>query len=511
MPFERTGGAGAGTRVPARRLHPLTLVFQTFDEIRAFAVPAVLGGAWMGGGHMASMATWLLALLLVPSVLAAIAEYLAFGFRVEGTDLVLDYGVLRRHHRVIPLSRVQSVELRQSTVQRLLGVAELKLDTAAGDAAEAALAVLGAAEATTLRAELLSRGAVAEPSGPDEKAHGLARLSAGDLVLNGATSNHAGVIAALLVGAAELAYQLGLLRWPGIDVRGWLFDRPGIEFLLPAMTAAAAVLLVAWTFSVMGALLVYHGFTLEHTGEELLKRYGAMVRRESSIPLERVQAVKVRESFLRRRFGLAALEIETAGPSRGRGGRRAAEAYLPLARTREIPRLVGAVFTGLDYSALQFRPVHPYARRRAFVLYVAALLGVSVSLAYFSSWEWLWLSSLVPLIWIAAHLHVRHRGYAVAQGYVALRSGFLDRTTWVIPERRVQTAHLRETIFQRRLGIGTLSVDTAAGEAQVVDLEVTEGRALLALVARAVRDTESTRVLSFGHDDMEGAPARAGR
>lgn len=448
---------------------------------------------------MASMASWVLALVLVPSVVAAVAQYLAFRFRLEGSDLVLDYGVLRRHHRVIPLSRVQSVELRQSTVQRLLGVTELELDTAAGDAAEAVLSVLNTAEAKALQVQLLSRRSTAEPLSAGERPRRLARLSARELVLAGATSNHAGTIAALLLGAVELAYQLDLWRWPGLDLRVWLFDRPATDLLLSATLVGAAVLLLAWTLSVVGALLVYHGFTLESTREELRKRYGALLRREATIPRERVQAVKVRESLLRRPLGLASLEVETAGRSRGGGQRRAAEAYVPLARARDVPRLVAAVLSGLDYDALRFRPVHPLARRRAFVRYAAALFGFVVILAYFAGSQWLWLSMLTPLAWLAAHLHVRHRGYALAAGYVAIRAGFLTRTTWLIPERRVQTVHLRETVVQRRLGLATVAVDTAAGEAEVVDLEAMEARALFAgLGRRPVRSPASPEMPTHG-------------
>lgn len=493
--------AGEAARRPAagaRRLHPLTFLFQAFDEGQGFALPALLGGAWAGGGHMARMAVWMLALLVVPSVLWAVAEYLAFRFRLAGADLVLDYGVLRRHHRVIPLSRVQSIDVRQSALQRLLGVAELHVETAGGEATEAVLSVLDASEAEALRAELLSRRSAAEPSSVGEPPRMLARLSARDLALAGATSNEAGVVAALLLGAVELAYQFGLWRWPGLDLHALVSDRPAMDLFRTAALVGAAILLLAWAFSIAGALLGYHGFTVERTREELRKRYGAIARREASIPLERVQAVKVRESLLRRPLGLVALEIETAGAAPGRGHHRGAEAYLPLARTGDVPRLVAAVLAELDYGALRFRPVHPRARRRAFVRYAAALFGVTAILVFASGWAWLWLSSLAPLAWVAARLHVRHLGYAIAPGYVALRAGFLNRTTWLIPERRVQTLHLRETAFQRRLGLATLGVDTAAGEAKVVDLDVREARALLAHLARAATGPGSPGMPAHG-------------
>lgn len=201
------------------------------------------------------------------------------------------------------------------------------------------------------------------------------------------------------------------------------------------------------------------------------------------MPVARVQTARVRESLLRRGFRLAALQIETAGSAPGEGPHRGVEAYLPLARSRDVPRLVAALFPDLDYGALGFRPVHPRARVRAFVRYAAPVLGLAVVLALAFGVMWLGLLAWVPLAWAAAGLHVRHRGYAVAPGYVVLRGGFLTRTTWIVPEGRIQTLHLRESRLQRRLGLATVGVDTAAGEAAVADLAAVDARALLGEIA----------------------------
>lgn len=469
-----------------RRLHPLTLLFRALEEAQGFVLPALLGGAWAGGGHMARMAGWILMLVVVPSVLWALAEYVAFRFRLEAAELVLDFGVLRRHHRVIPLARVQSVDVRQTALQRLFGVAELHVETAGGEATEAALSVLAVSEADAMRATLLSSRRVVEPATVEEAPRMLAHLSARDLALAGATSNQAGVIAALLIGAAELAHQLGLWKWPGLDLPALLSARPAIESLGTGALLLAVILPLAWAFSVAGALVRYHGFTVERTGEALRNRYGALARREASLPLTRIQAVRVRESLLRRPLGLAALEVETAGAAPGQAHRRGVEPYLPLTRTQAIPHFAAAVLPQLTYTSLRFRPVHPFARRRAFVRYAAALLAVSAMLVYVSGPAWAWLAAFVPLAWIAAGLHVRHVGYAIAPGYLAIRTGFLTRTTWLIPERRVQTVHLLQSAAQRRFGLATLVVDTAAGAAKVVDLEASEARALVLRLSEAV-------------------------
>jgi putative membrane protein len=486
MPSEVAPSSAPAPRGGVKRLHPLTLLFAALNEGQAMALPALLGGAWAAGGHMARMVGWVLVLLVFPAVIWAVAEYLAFRYQVTGASLVLDSGVWRRQHRVIPLARVQNIDLKQSALQRLLGVAEVHVETAGGDSSEAALSVLGIREAEALRAQLLALRVNAPDAGAQERTL-VARLSPRDLVLAGATANEAGVIAALLIGAAQFVYELRLdVRLPGLDWRGLIFEQSTGELIRGAVMAGLGLLLLAWTFSVLGAVLNYAGFTLERAGADLHKRYGSLVRREVVVPLERVQVVRIEESLLRRPLGLAAFKIETAATAPGKGQHRGVEAFLPLAQAKEASRLVAEVFEGLDYGALEFRPVDPLARRRAFIRYSVMLLALTLALGGLVGARGLWLLALLPVAYAAAHLHYRSLGYAVSPGFIAARGGWFNRITWVIPLRRIQTLHERATLFQRRHGLATIIVDTAAGGARVPDVRADAARELLDDLGEAV-------------------------
>lgn len=450
------------------------------------AVPALIGSAWAGGGHMRMMALWMLALLVLPALVWGGARYLAFRFRLADGELSLWSGVLRREHRVLPLARVQSVDVRQNALHRLFGVAELHIETAGGEVPEASLSVLDAVEARRLRADLLARRSSALREADPPRL--IARLSIGDRLLAGATSNEAGVFAAVLVALLELAYQFrGSLALPGFEQGTLVRERLTASPAVSIAALAAAVLIGAWLLSIGGALVRYHRFTLERSGSELRKGYGWIGRREATIPLQRVQAVRVEESLLRRPLGLAALKIETAGSAPGRGHHRGVEAYLPLTRQADVSRVLTAVFRDLDYAALVLEPVDARARVRAFARYSAALVGSAAGLALLGFGVAAWLLALLPLAYVAARLHHRHLGYALAPGYAVLRAGFLNRITWIIPEGRIQTMHLGETPFQRRLGLASLVVDTAGGDAAVTDLARDAAETVLGRLTRRVR------------------------
>lgn len=487
------------------RLHPATLLFASTSIGRAFLLPAVVGGVSVGAGDFGRVITWILAFLAVPALLAATARYLSFRYRLTDEELILDSGVLSRRRRVIPIARVQNIDTRQSPLQRLLRVAELRVETAGGERTEAVLEVLATDHAESLRRALLARRrrlyrAVgdAEAGGPAGiAAERLARLSTGDLALAGATANEAGLIAAILASGLQALQQLPfqIVPEPWLDPEP-LAQRLAATGLLVLILAVVVLFLVlGWLFSILGAIVRYHGFVLELVGDELRKRYGLLSRRHAAIPLERVQAVRVEESLLRRPLGLAVLKVATAGTGPGERQRAGAEAFLPLARSQDVPRLVAAVFPELELGSLRFRPVHLRARRRAFVRYALGLAAVVILLAGAVRTEALGLLLLVPATYGAAHLHYRHLAYALAPGFVIARAGFWNRITWIVPDWKIQTAHLAESPLQRRHGLGTIVVDTAAGgtlqEARVRDLGRTEALRLLAELADRAASTRS--------------------
>lgn len=475
MPSDEPPDTHAALAGEAKRLHPATLAFAAIATAKRFIFPAFVG-AFSASRQSGSFLVWLGAILSIPAILVAVAKYVSFRYRLGPEELVLTSGILRRHHRVIPFSRVQNIDMRQGPLQQLMGVAELRVETAGGSGeAEADLTVLARGEAEALRLEVMARrqravsarapegDAAAEPP-----VRTLARLNTIDLVVAGATANEAGLIAAGLFGMLQFADPF----------TGVLAER--IETMeLPAASAAILVgavfllmfFVLGWVLSIVRSVVGFHEFTLERVDGELRKRYGLLSRREGVIPLERVQAIRIEESLLRRPFGLASLKVATAGgPTGGKQG--GAEAFLPLVRRSQLAGLLAGLFPELDLDALQFRSVHPRSRIRAFIRYsLSLLLLMAILIAIFDT-AWGLLLLLLPALYALAAWQYRHRGFAVAPGFVAARNGVLNRITWIVPDHKLQVVLTQETPFQRRHGLASLVIDTAGGgrQAAIIDL-----------------------------------------
>ncbi|BBL80996.1 membrane protein [Rubrobacter xylanophilus] len=466
-----------------RHLHPAAMVIEGIRAVRGWASAAAIPGlaALLGG-----LSWWVLALLLL-GVVSLIFGAALWGFLswratvywVSGGAFHLRSGVLQKKERTIPLEHVQSVDTVQGILQRLFGVVEVRIETAGGGSSEpdAALPAVSRKAADKLRRELGGEGV--EPGVEDVPVPRIIRrLSTRDLLVAGATSGQIGPAAAL-VGAASQFFDELYDRFLSEEAA-----RSLLEALAPHAFAAAALLLLgvgllAWLLAIAGTVLAYAGFTLSRSpdGRNVHISRGLLNRYEATIPVSRIQAVRVVEGVLRQPFGLASLRVESAGYGRDEG---VSTTLFPMLPRREAAELLAAVDEGLAADP----PLTPLPRR-AFRRYVLRALLPALLAVLAAAGAWLagagavWFSAVLPLPVLAVlygALRYRDAGWALEGGRLVVRSRLVARTTSIAPRRRLQSRSVLRSPLQRRVGLATFRVRVASGGGgtgvEVVDLDL---------------------------------------
>jgi putative membrane protein len=477
-----------------QRLHPASLVFAFARSIKAFALPGLLAAFSIGrasgpprptsGGFQApdTWQLWLM-LLIIPSVLAALARYFSFRLRYDETELVIRSGILFRNERHVPYHRIQNLDAVQNVVHRLLRVIEVRVDTGASKEPEATISVLPEEAFADMRRRVFAGRA--HPSTSEDAAapageHGqtLLRLPLRELLLCGFLENRGLVIIGALYG---LLWEVGVLGpvWdrlfdegtytPGM-VRGMMRtigagNRLPLAQIAVIASGIAVLLLLVRGLSMIWAVTRLYGFRLSRVGNDLRSEFGLTTRVSTTIPVRRLQAMTIRAGPLYRLLRRATLRVETAGGGGQPGAEqktRPRELLAPLVRTDDVPALVQQVLPEVDLQALDWQPPHPRAFRRAVKPALALALVMSAMAAAALHWRALYASPLIVL-WmvIATRQGLRHLGWALTGNAVALRSGWLWRSITVVPLARIQVVRRIETPFDRRTGMGRIRVDTA--------------------------------------------------
>lgn len=412
--------------------------------------------------------------LVVVGAVGAVARWLRFTWLMDAHTLVIEQGVIQRQRRVIPFERIQSVEVVRKLRHRIFGVVELRVESIGGGGTEGQLDALSPQVAARLRRELLERGgAQAEPAAGDtaETPPGdvLVRMRTGQLVLAGVTGGRVGVVAALLGFASQAFGERAELVIE--SVTGFV----GATGLTGALTAAAFFVLTAFVLSVAATTVAYWGFTLTRDARNLYTRRGLLDQRSGTIPLHRIQSVRMEENLVRRALGLAAVRVEVAGRAASSGAEETST-VLPIGSRRRAMELIEQVLERRDIADTTLAPMPSGARERR---YVRALIAAAVPTLGLVAWLGAaGLAGLLLLIPCAALALAAYRalGHAELDGLVLARAGVLVRVTHVTPEPALQAVAVTSTPFQRRRGLATLVLHIArspggGGDPELIDLD----------------------------------------
>ena len=433
------------------KLDPLSIPYRAGESVIRLAWVLII---LLVGSQSVSGATGLGVAVILWFVVALgyqLVYYQRFDYELTDDTLDISSGVLSRRQREIPVRRVQNVDISRNVVHRVLGIAQINLETAGGSSTEAALRYVSFDEARRLQSEIgrLKRGGSPEDFDTREPDRELFAITQKELVL-------LGIIGIDLRLLSFVAVLLPIFA-PSLREQ---FGDPLLGLAITAPLVAAAVVVAVGLISGLLAVTNYYGFRLSRSDDELHYERGLLQRYSGTIPLEKVQTLSVSESVIARRLGYASMAVETAGYAPGESGSQSA---VPLAERDRVFRLGRSVE---PFEAVELERPPKRARERYLVRYAAVVVIIvagAFSLERYTGLEFAWWASaaLLAIVPVAAHLKWANLGYDLQAEYVVLQEGFWTRTTTIVPFYRVQTVLDSQTVFQRRRRLATLVVDTA--------------------------------------------------
>jgi putative membrane protein len=451
------------------RLHVAAIAILAIDALRENLLPILVVLVVTGSSGGLDAGDLLNVLWVVPlfGVLGAAAGAYAWGTTTYSLDedaVTLRSGMLSTKETTVPLERVQSLDELKGPLHRLFGVVRVDVQTAGGESGgEVSLAAVGPDVVAALRHAVAAAGGApleAEERGPSR------RLGHGALLVAALTSGRLGVLLPVVAVLPQVLDDLVFGSGEEKADPSLLVDlAPGT--VAEGVTIGAVVVGAALLLSALGVIVAFAGFEVERASDRLLIRRGLLQRRAATVPVARVQAVRVVEGLLRQPFRLATVRVEVAGYA---GEEAAAQTLFPLLPRAAVDGLLREL---LPEMAAEIGPLRPSPRRalRRYVLppaLVALLLGGGGVAA---------LESLIPLALVlpaavAGALAHRAAGWQARGGFIALRFRRLARTTLIGPARLTQGHSVRQSPLQRRAALADFEIALgAAGKGRVRHLE----------------------------------------
>ncbi len=451
-------------------VHP---VMELIRALPAVAALLILGSQQDGGGWWAYFGVG------VP-VLIGLIRWATTRYRISPTQVQVRRGLLGRSVRTVPRDRIRSVDLTSHLMHRLLGLTKMAIGTGQVDSQKESGLVLdglSTRDAASLREELLhSRSAARALVTESAMVHRLtgetmlARLDPrwiryGPFTLSGLVT--IGVTAAFSWRTINEAHL-------NPDQFGPLHALTGQLGSLPLGWAAAEVALIALLLvaaaSTVTYVLAFWNFLLTRTVNGTLHvSRGLLTKRSTTIEERRLRGVEINEPLLLRWVGGARTAAITTGLRYGRGTERGGSLLLPPAPATQARRVGGHVLHTEEPLVTPLVAHSAAAGRRR---YTRALLGAAILVGLVGLLSWalsqpVWVltaavvffGSAVALAWD----RYRNLGHAVVDNRVVFQVGSAVRRRYVIDREGVIGWKIKQSFFQRRAGLVTLTATTAAG------------------------------------------------
>jgi putative membrane protein len=481
VPAPTRGDALTGLDTDWRRLDPRMLLVHPVQELVRF-LPALLV-VFVTGRTQERSPWWDLGALGIVVGLG-MSRWFTTRYRIHNAQIQLRAGLLRRRVLATPAERVRTVDVTASIWHRLLGLAKVEIGTASGGNHERIiLDALTAQEAARLRGELLHRRVApvdatvpqGDPNADAGRRHTESTPEVELLRLDPAWVRYAPLTTSGLVSALAVwgfAWQLlgDTLQSHEEQVQHAIDAISKVSIWVGVLVAAVLAIVGVSALAVTAYVLSDWGFRLtRHAGGTLHVARGLLTTRRTSIEEARLRGVEIGEPLGLRLVGAARLRAITTGLHR-RDDRAGSAALAPPAPRSVVVRVADAV-VGDNQALLGPLVQHgPVARRRRYVRAVVPALALCGSVGVIGLRSGAAWTVGVPclVVVLASPLLARDRyaalGHLLTPAHLVARAGTFSRRRDVLAREGVIGVVVRESFFQRRSGLATLTATTAAGK-----------------------------------------------
>lgn len=485
---------------PRLKLHWVTAVIESLKTLKDMFLPFIILTVANGFGRNADQG-WFAAygslifvgVLAIILLISGIVKWKRFEYWFEDDELRIESGLFVRKKRYIPFDRIQSLDYTEGIFHRPLKLVKVKVETAGNSSvlkSEAELTAVTKDAAARIEEELAAAKKrkfvvpVVEGEGVDIEeiveevvtpARSIFTMTTKDLLLLATTSGGIGLI---LSGVAIFLSQFAeLIPFERMYEEVSAFIKIGL--IIIAIAVFLGFLLV-WGISVAMTYLAYYGFNVSLDKEDIVITRGLIEKKRATVPLNRVQCVRVIENPFRQLFGYATVVIENAGGGLKEG---ATINLFPLVKKTHINGPLKEIFPNLIIEKPTYKlPTRSkYFYYRIDFLWIIPVIG---ALTYFFFPYGLLSLLLIPIVVLFGLWQHRSAAYDIFDHQLTLRFRRINLHTAYLTKNRIQSMEMKQNYFHRRKHVATLSGHIKSGmgafNAQVNHMEQKEAERILA-------------------------------
>ncbi|WP_102693748.1 PH domain-containing protein [Rummeliibacillus pycnus] len=457
-------------------LHPVTVAISFFSSLKNFVIPiaVILGGKGFhyslnpNNPHFIGtlISGGCVLLVLCTILIMSIIKWRKFVYWFEKEELRIEHGVFVKKKRYIPFERIQSLNYKEGILHRPFKLVKVSIETAADNKgeAEADLIAITREQATMIEIEMKNAKQHEDHSKQinnfnqieqKKKRSIIHQMSTKDLLILATTSSGIGVV---FSGLAAIISQFD--DWiPYEHIYGEFQNFIKFGVLMIGIVTLI-VLMISWLLSVAITFVNNYGFVVEKEEDKLFVSKGLLEKKSITIPMKRIQGIRIVENPFRQFFGYATIVIESAGSSGEKDDKKIV--MLPIVKKQQGLMVLKKLFPEMDWD-FQLQRAPKKALFRYILKHVYWLIPIATLVTCFTFPYGLWLFLLLPFVVLLGVWQHRSAGYAIRNGQLTITYRGISQTTFVTVKKRIQSISLSQSYFAKRKNLATVSVHIMSG------------------------------------------------
>lgn len=440
-------------------------------------------------------------LSILPAILVVVSGIMAFRrfrFRLGDEQLYINSGWLRREKKIIPVDKIQSVQIEQNWLYQLLNVYLVKIDTIGEDKLEVEIGGVWEQDAIDLKAKIQtikkkneevereSYGILESVAEPEvEYAY---TLTNSQVTRYAITENLLWFLLPLTLSfiliyrlyhsadAQQLSWQLAVdLLFGNLDPTGSSIEQQDFSssYIILYGLLLATFSSGMYFFNKVFGLFNYQMAFQNH---EIHIRRGLINKFETIVPQRKIQFTTWYTNFLRRKLGIFTLSYKYAG-GRKTLGSNAIVPFFDDQLVGELNQPYVPYFS--EDNALTVSIVPEYLWRD--YLFVKAPLSAVIILICYWIHPWIFYGSFAVLLyfWYYNYLYVRNFSLRLYRDYFFIRKGVWGRRHILVKWEKLQKIELRQSPYQRRNDFANIRLHTASSNITIPYIQVHTAREML--------------------------------
>ncbi len=397
---------------------------------------------------------------------------------IEENAVVIERNTVNKKKNTIGIQNISNINLEQNLFEMLLGTCKVKLDTNSRSTADKTdvQIVLKKADAERFKSEIARRMKQAQGDSFAETAPAIdletgagaeeefdIRSDFGDILQHGLFSIN--IFSLLILIGGIVSAVTALIR---------VTEQPAL--MRSALSAAAAIVVAASVvisalWDTLKDFIRYYNFRAKRTGNKINIRYGLLKKMEYTIPVDKIQALKIRQSFVARIFRRYMAEIVNVGMG---DEKEEQNSFLVLYATEDkmAEQLELLLPEYADSAKQKVEPVPAGAWAVwsvpgilfAVCVFACAFL-LSVVADEYRMAIWLCAASVLGLTLLGMILWYASSGMGAGRDFLKLSCGYFGRRYISVRYENIQYAQVRQGIIARRLNISRGSIHLLASSA----------------------------------------------